>query len=242
MLLLITTLGLGACVSTPDLDPSNGIYDPYEGQNRKIHNFNRAVDKTLVRPAAKSYTKVLPDGVEDSVSNFATNLGNPADTVNSLFQGDLRGASISAFRFVLNTVFGFGGLVDAATEFGVAEHSTDFGETLHVWGVGEGTYVELPLLGPSTQRDAVGKVVDLFTNPLSYVLNDPESYVSPAASVASGLGTRGRFTDTIDGVLYDSADSYAQTRLIYMQNRRFELGQEDASSEIDPFALDTDGF
>ena len=145
-------------------------------------------------------------------------------------------------RFVINSTLGFGGLFDVASDFGIEDHETDFGETLHVWGAGEGAYVELPFLGPSTQRDAVGKVVDLFTNPLSYTLDDPESYYGPVASVASGLGNRGRFSDTIDSILYDSADSYAQARLIYLQNRRFELGQEDQGAEIDPFELDTSGF
>lgn len=241
--LLTGTLSLAACASTgPDLDPADGVFDPYEPANRKVHAFNRSVDKALVRPVAKGYTSVVPDDIEDTVGNFSSNLGQPSVAVNSLLQGDLRGFGLSSARFLINSTLGLGGLVNAAGEFGVEDHDTDFGETLHVWGAGEGAYVELPLFGPSTQRDAVGKVVDLFTNPLSYVLDEPESYYSPAARIASGLGTRGRFSDTIDSVLYDSADSYAQARLIYMQNRRFELGQTDESQDVDPFELDTQGF
>ena len=112
-----------------------------------------------------------------------------------------------------------------------------------MWGAGEGAYIELPLLGPSNQRDSVGLLVDFFTNPLSYVgLDSPEKYFSAGTRIARGLSTRGRFSDTVDSVLYDSADSYAQGRLIGSQNRRFELGDEDATAEIDPFALDTEGF
>jgi phospholipid-binding lipoprotein MlaA len=242
-LFLVVAVGiLSGCAGGVDRDPSDGINDPYETGNRKVHNFNRGLDRAIVRPAARGYTTVLPDEIEDSVGNFATNLGTPSVAVNSLLQGDARGTGISLTRFVINSTLGLGGLIDAASEFGIPEHDTDFGETLYVWGANEGAYVELPLLGPSTQRDTVGKVVDLFTNPLSYVVDSPESYYGTAASVAARLGDRGRFTDTIDSILYESADSYAQARLIYLQNRRFELGQTDESSEIDPFELDTEGF
>ena len=240
MLLLV---GLAACggAGTTGLSP-DGVYDPYEDQNRRNHEFNRKLDRALVRPAAVGYSGALPDPVEDSIGNFAENLGEPSRVVNSLLQGDFRGAGISTFRFVANSTLGLFGLFDAATEMRVPEHDTDFGETLHVWGVGEGAYLELPIVGPSTSRDTVGMVVDLFTNPLSYTLDSPERYYDAVAGAASGLSTRGRFADTVDSILYDSADSYAQARLIYLQNRRFELGQEDASAEIDPFALDTEGF
>ncbi|MEM6759734.1 MAG: VacJ family lipoprotein [Pseudomonadota bacterium] len=220
----------------------DGIFDPYETGNRKVHGFNRGLDRALVRPAAIGYSTILPDEVEDSIGNFASNLGEPSIVVNSLLQGDLRGAGNSTLRFLTNSTLGLFGFFDVANEFKMVQHDTDFGETLHVWGVREGAYLELPVLGPSTTRDTVGLVVDLFTNPFSYTVDEPEAYYGTVASVASSLSTRGRLTETIDAILYDSADSYAQARLIYLQNRRFELGQDDPSAEIDPFALDTEGF
>ena len=236
-------VGLAACGAPQGAAVSpEGVYDPYEKQNRRVHEFNRGLDRALVRPAALGYSSVLPDEIEDSVGNFAENLGEPSRVVNSVLQGDLRGAGISTLRFVTNTTLGFAGLFDVASDFKVPEHDTDFGETLHVWGVGEGAYLELPVLGPSTTRDTAGIVVDLFTNPLSYTLEEPEKYYGTVAGAASGLSTRGRFTETVDSILYESADSYAQARLIYLQNRRFELGDEDAGAEIDPFELDTEGF
>lgn len=240
--LIALLAGLSACGAGQDLDPTNGIYDPYETQNRKVHAFNRGLDRALVRPAAKGYTNILPDGVEDAVGNVAANLGEPADMTNSLLQGNFRGLGNAGLRFVINSTMGVFGIFDVATPAGIPEHDTNFGETLHVWGSAEGPYVELPVLGPSNQRDAWGKVVDLFTNPLSYVIDEPEAYVPPTASAAARLGDRGRFADTIDSILYESADSYSQARLLYTQNRRFQLGQEDPSTEIDPFALDTEGF
>ncbi len=220
----------------------DGINDPYETQNRRVHAFNRGLDRAIVRPAAIGYSSVLPDEIEDSVGNFARNLGEPSVVVNSLLQGDLQGAGISTVRFVTNSVLGIFGLFDVATDFRLPQHDTDFGETLFVWGVGEGAYLELPVLGPSTSRRATGMVVDLFTNPLSYVVDSPERYYGTVAAAASGLSRRGRFSDTVDSILYESADSYAQARLIWLQNRRFELGDTGAAADIDPFALDTEGF
>ncbi len=243
LLALCIVAAVSACSAPrdPSLGPG-GIHDPYETQNRKVHAFNRGLDRAVLRPAGRGYSSVLPDEVEDSVSNFASNLGEPANAVNSLLQGDLRNAGVATGRFLINSTLGFVGLFDVANDFGVAEEETDFGETLHVWGAGEGAYIELPFLGPSTQRDAVGTVVDLFTNPLSYTLDAPEQYYDTASTIAARIGDRGRFSDTIDSILYESADSYAQARLIYLQNRRFQLGQEGATPEIDPFALDTEGF
>lgn len=241
--LLLVVASVTACAGTDQADLSpDGVNDPYETQNRKVHAFNKNLDSNVVRPVALGYAKVLPDGVETSVSNFASNLGEPAVMVNSLLQGDVRGLGVSAFRFVLNSTAGGLGLFDPATAMTVTKHDTDFGETLFVWGVGEGAYMELPVLGPSTARRTTGRVVDLFTNPLSYVLDSPEEYYGPIASVGSGLSARAKFDDTVNSILYESADSYAQSRLIYLQNRRFTLGDEDAAPTDDPFELNTEGF
>ncbi|MEO0390110.1 MAG: VacJ family lipoprotein [Pseudomonadota bacterium] len=215
-----------------------GVYDPYETGNRKVHAFNRSVDRSLVRPAGRGVSAVLPDDIEDSVSNFAENLGRPSLVVNAVLQGDLRGAGLSTVRFLTNSTLGMLGLFDVATDFQVPEHTTDFGQTLQVWGVGEGAYLELPLVGPSTTRHAVGRFVDLFTNPLTNSLPEPERYYSTGASLSSSLAARGRFTDTVDSILYESADSYAQARLIYLQNRRFQLGTPTDEGSLDPYSDD----
>ena len=225
-----------------DVDPADGIYDPFEQRNRKVHAFNRGVDRAIIRPAARGYTAVLPDEIEDSVGHFATNLGQPSNMTNALLQGNLEGFGLATARFLINSTLGLGGIFDVASDFNVPRYDTDFGETLYTWGVEEGAYLELFLVGPSTQRAAAGRIVDLFTNPLSYALDDPERYYPPVASAAAGLGYRGRYSDTVDSILYDSADSYAQARLIYLQNRRFKLGDAAAAPEIDPFELNTEGF
>lgn len=227
-----------ACTATPEgqVSRSGDVFDPYERSNRGIHEFNRDIDRLFIRPAATGYSSILPDEIEDGVNNFSENLAMPSVFVNAVLQGDLRTAGLATSRFLLNSTIGLGGFFDAATEFGIAEAEADFGETLHVWGMPEGAFIELPVLGPSTERDVAGKIVDLFTNPLSYSLPDPEKYYGTAASALSRLSDRGRYSDTVDQILYESADSYAQSRLIYLQNRRFELEGGAGDSYVDPYA------
>ncbi len=238
IVILALALVSACATSSPDVVSRDGINDPNEARNRKVHAFNIKLDKAILRPAGRGYSKAVPDEFEDSISNFATNLAQPSMMVNSLLQGDFRGAGLSTVRFLTNTVLGFGGLVDAATEFQVPQHNTDFGETLYVWGAAEGPYVELPVVGPATRRDAVGRVVDMFTNPLTYSLPSPEKYYSTGAKLASRLGDRGRYSETVDSILYESADSYSQARLIYLQNRRFELGSSGGGDAADPYSDD----
>ncbi len=232
---------LGACAAQPPV--AQGISDPNEARNRAIHAANKRGDERFLRPVAHGYGKALPEPVRRSVGNFAGNLDLPKFVVNDILQGSLDDAAHNSMRFLINTTFGIGGIFDPAGQWGLPERSSDFGETLHVWGVEEGNYQELRFLGPSTERDTAGRVVDFFLNPLSYALPTPERYAMPVSAVASRLGDRYRFTETIDSVLYESADSYAQTRLLYLQNRRFQLGQDaPVEEEVDPFALDTAGF
>lgn len=233
---LVLTLALAGCARPPAGHPPGEPFDPYEAQNRKVHEFNRSIDRALVRPAGKGYSNALPDDIETVIGRFAYNLSLPRAVVNNILQGNMKGATQDTFRFVVNSTVGLAGFFDPATELGMAEATgADFGETLHVWGAREGAYVELPLLGPSTERDTWGIVVDIFTNPLSYVLESPENLYGTAASVSSGLSNRGRFSDTIDSILYESADSYAQSRTLYLQNRRFELGNGAGDTYVDPY-------
>ena len=220
-------------------DPGVGINDPNEAQNRQIHEFNKAVDRSVLRPASRVYS-VLPDPVERGVSNVASNLDLPGDVVNGLLQGRPVAAIQNTARFVVNTTVGIAGLFDPASAIGLNARPTDFGETLHVWGASEGTYGEVPFLGPKTERDLAGTVVDVALNPLRLILPAPERRIALGAKAGATLGDRARYTETLDGVLYESADSYAQTRLLYLQNRRHALGQTGAAGDgfIDPYAAD----
>ena len=164
--------------------------------------------------------------------------------VNQILQARLLRAARNTLRFSLNATVGLAGLLDVATPLGLPEDDTDFGETLYVWGLPEGAYMEIPIVGPATERDAVGRFVDLFTDPLRYVVPAPERYMGTAARLGDKALSLARYGDSVDSLMNDSADSYAQLRLIYLQNRRFELGDETGGGDdyIDPEALDTEGF
>ncbi len=229
----VTCLGLlAACGVKP---APEGISDPNEKVNREIHDFNRGLDKGVLRPASKAYAAVLPDPVERGISNAAQNLGEPANVINSVLQARPANAGKSTLRFAVNSTVGVLGLFDPATALGLPKRDTDFGETLHVWGASEGNYVEVPALGPKTERDLAGAVVDFAMSPWRYVLPTAEANAVTAIAVGSKLGDRAKYSDTIDSVLYESADSYAQSRLIYLQNRRYQLGQTAADADGDAF-------
>jgi phospholipid-binding lipoprotein MlaA len=166
-------------------------------------------------------------------------VGLPGTVVNNLLQGDIGGAATNTLRFIVNTTVGIAGLADPAGAIGLREVETDFGATLAVWGVPEGAYLELPGFGPSTERDAAGRVVDLVLDPLGrldWVPHEMQEYSFPA-QVAEEVVERGQLGDTFDDILYGSADSYAQARLIYLQNRRYELGQDLTAEDryINPY-------
>ncbi len=225
-----------ACARAPANLPPDVPFDPYEGQNREIHKFNKALDRALVRPVGAGYSSFVPDDIETGIGRFSENLSLPGSVVNNILQMDMVSAAKDTSRFLVNSTVGLAGVFDPATEMGLAEPSdADFGQTLHVWGAREGAYVELPVLGPSTERDTYGLVVDLFTNPLSYILPSPGGYISTGATLATRLSSRSQFADTIDAILYESADSYAQSRSVYLQRRDFELSDGGSDDFEDPY-------
>ncbi len=229
------TFGIVAgCSVAPD---GVDIHDPYESTNRAIHGFNKDLDSALLRPVSTTIVQ-LPDELTDMLTNFAANIALPGMVLNGLLQGDLEGAAKNTVRFALNSTIGIGGLFDPAGEGGLYEETTDFGETLAVWGVPEGAYQELPILGPSTERDTVGYIVDLFIDPLGHIGPTWQSEYALAATFGSQLVDRGRFAATVDSILYESADSYAQSRLLYLQNRRFALGAGSVGAYLDPYGDD----
>lgn len=226
---LILCTALGACSVAP---PGTDFHDPYEGFNRQVHEFNKSVDRAVLRPASQ-LTAQLPPGLTVPVINFSDNAALPGMVVNGILQADVAGVATNTFRFLINSTVGVLGLVDVAGAIGLAEQSTDFGETLAVWGVPEGAYLELPGYGPSTERDAVAIVVDFLIDPLDQVGLAVQKEYGTATWVAEQIIERGMIGDTIDSVLYESADSYAQTRLFYLQNRRFELGQGQGGGTLE---------
>ncbi|MBV1868180.1 MAG: VacJ family lipoprotein [Marinosulfonomonas sp.] len=219
---------LTACAG-PDV--ASGIYDPFEKENRRTHEVNLALDRALLRPSSGAYGTILPKPVRNGIGNFSSNLSMPSIVLNDLLQLQLGDAIHNTARFLVNTTLGLGGMFDVATKGGIAARSSDFGETLHVWGFKEGAFVELPVLGPSTTRDTIGGVVNLILDPVGQLVASNNRGIVTAVSAASSLGDRYQYTDTIDSILYESADSYAQARLFYLENRRFQLGISEGEDD-----------
>nr|WP_253799086.1 VacJ family lipoprotein [Rhodovulum sp. P5] len=224
---------LSACARP---DAPAGINDPDEARNRIIHEDNVTLDRAVIRPVANAYGTVVPGPVRTGIDNFASNLGLPSAILNSLLQFRPGDAVKNTGRFVVNSTVGIGGLFDPASAMGLTEAEADFGETLYVWGVPEGEYVEHPVLGPSTTRDSVGGLVDMVLDPLGFVnAASVARNAKASAGVIKVLNFRYESEGLIDSVLYDSADSYAQSRQIYLDNRRFELGQGRDPTYFDPY-------
>jgi phospholipid-binding lipoprotein MlaA len=210
------------------------INDPYQAQNRKNHEVNVALDSTLIRPASRAYGTVLPGPIRSGVTNFAGNLSLPGYVMNDLLQAKVGDAAQNTLRFAFNTVFGIGGIFDPAGALGLHGKKNDFGATLAVWGVREGAYLEVIALGPTTERDLAGTVVDTIVDPINAILPKAARGYPTGFEVAAALNSRYKYMDTVDSILHSSADGYAQERLIYLEKRHYDLG-EPAPSATDPY-------
>lgn len=195
--------------------------DPIEGFNRAMHGFNKGVDTVVVRPLSKGYEFAVPATVKHVVNNEVRYVQLPISFANSMLQGDVGRAGDTLARIVVNTTIGGLGALDPATEMGIPEHSEDFGQTLAVWGVGSGPYVELPLLGPTTVRDGLSRVGDYALNPLTYIGQGSTVAIAKAAETPVRIvDTRYRFGSLIDEVLYENDDSYSVVRNTFLQRRK----------------------
>ena len=212
----------------------DGISDPFESSNRQAHEINKYLDKNIIRPVAILYGDSTPIKLQSVVNNISTNFSLPGYSINYILQGELKSASKSSMKFLVNSTLGVAGIYDASSQLGLKSEKTDFGETMAKWGVGEGPYLDILVLGPSNQRDGIGRMVDIVFDPLGLIGAGPKS-VATVSSIAFGLSTRSQFRESIDSILYKSADSYTQSRLFFLQNRRYELGTNQTEPYIDPY-------
>jgi phospholipid-binding lipoprotein MlaA len=220
---------LSAC-ATPE--QPTGINDPYEPTNRSIHEFNKSFDSAILRPTAEFYGETLPAPIRTVIGNLADNISLTGDVVNDILQGQVDDAVHNGFRFAINSTLGVAGIFDPAASFGLETRESGFGETLFVYGVPEGPYVELPFLGPSTGREAVGRFADFFTNADSYALDGTSAAAATGVGVVDLLNDRYDLRGVIDDVFYGSEDSYALARDAYLQNLRFRYGGGDAAEQV----------
>ena len=221
-------LSLSACATTgPD-------YDPYESLNRGTHAFNEAVDEAVIKPAATLYDLITPEFVSLGVSNFFGNLRDIQSVLNDLLQGKVPMALEGSMRVAVNSTLGLAGLIDVGTEMGLERRVEDFGQTMGVWGMGSGPYLVLPLLGPSSVRDAFGTAVDIVTDPLLISTRDTLRY---SASALRFVDDRARLLHT-DLILGTAAlDEYSYVREAYLQRRQAQIhdGEPPEGEAMEPY-------
>ena len=230
--LLMAIFCVTGLVATAHADAAKDT-DPNENLNRKTHAFNETLDKYIARPAAKVYTNTVPDPVERGVVNFFSNLDELTNIANSLLQAKFGQAANDTGRFLINSTLGIGGLFDVASRAGLPKgEGEDFGQTLGAWGVSEGPYLMLPLVGPSTLRDAPSKYIDSFANPVSE-LEDVSARNS--LRLLGLVSTRAELLGLDDAI---SGDSYLFVRDVYLQRREYLVNDgaiEDDFGDLDDY-------
>jgi phospholipid-binding lipoprotein MlaA len=217
-------LALGAC-ATPPSDPAaraefEKTNDPFEPLNRQILDFNLFIDRVALKPVAKEYVAIVPEVGRTAVRNFLDNLGEPIVFANNLLQGQFQRAGDSFGRFLTNTTFGLGGVMDPASKGGLEKQTGDFGQTLFSWGVPDGPYLVLPILGPSNPRDAIGMGVDDYADPFNQVAyNYGYWWTDLVRGAVNGIDERARNLDTLDELQRNAIDFYAELRSLFRQHR-----------------------
>ncbi len=238
LLAILAAVALSGCAHSPPDEPS----DPLEPVNRAFYSFNRGADRYVLKPIAKGYDAITPDPVRRGISNFFENLQLPRTIVNDILQLKIHQAGKDIARLVLNSTFGIGGLLDLGPAVDLPLHEEDFGQTLGYWGVGEGIYLMLPLMGPSTGRDAVGRAADTFTSVTgppgitgNVWLDMPTEHVVPIRFLE--LVEKRAQLFGADAVLDQQFDEYVFVRSVYLQ-RRQSLIYDGAPPKEDQLIID----
>ena len=227
-------LGGAACA---DPVPARGApppEDPFEAMNRGFYAGHNGLDRTVFLPLARLYRALTPGFIGEAIHNGVTNLAEPVGLANDILQGRFKQATHDALRITANSTAGLLGMMDVATPAGLPHHDNDFGITLGVWGVKPGPYLFVPILGPSTVRDTVGQVADIFLDPLLYMRFPGHMTLEITAPIVSGLDTRYRAEPGLQNILSQATDPYATLRSVYLQNREALVRGENASPELPP--------
>lgn len=206
------------------------VYDPLEPMNRVFFEFNDKLYFWLLKPVNRVYTAVLPQDVRKGVGNFFSNLAAPIRVVNNVLQGKVSDAGTDLARFLVNSTLGFLGFGDPALQaFGLEARSEDFGQTLGVWGVGEGPYLCLPVLGSLTLRDTVGFAGDVALHPATYILTDfPEQTGYYGTGKVNQLSLRPNLYEDMKKY---SLDPYISVRQVYLELRRNKVLDHDINDD-----------
>ena len=213
------------------------VKDCFESVNRGIFAFNQGLDKIIFKPLSKGYRK-LPQPVRSGTSNVLSNLGNVVTIPNNILQGQIKDAGINSFRLIVNSTLGIAGIFDVASYYGLKKRDKeDYGQTFGTWGVGEGCYFVLPVLGPTTVRDSVGSLVNVLGGDAWYnvtvandtqYFNEADYYIS---RVTSGIDFRAKNLESFNSLEKTSIDLYASIRSLYLQDRQRKIKNIDEETE-----------
>lgn len=216
---IVISLGmLAGCASTPNAS-SDDANDPYEGMNRSFYNFNDAIDRNFFEPVARGYVKVTPDPVRSGVTKFFGNVNYLNVIANDLLQGKVGQFASDTGRFVVNSTVGVGGLFDPATHMGMPEHDEDLGQSFGTWGMGEGAYLVLPLMGPNSFRDLPNAGASVLLNPLTYL----NAVVTFPLGVLNAVNTRANLLEASSIRDQAALDPYTFVREAYRQQREYKI-------------------
>lgn len=215
-LLLLGLIGLTSGCATTQI---NGATDPIEPANRAFFNINETLDKHLLKPVAETYVNITPKPVRTSVTNFFDNLTYLNVILNAFLQGKLDQGLSDATRFLFNSTIGIAGLFDVATPMGLPEHNEDLGQTLAVWGLGEGAFLYLPIYGPNTVRNIPDSVTSTLLSPFYYVT----STILYPISALYAINKRANLLEATTIRDEAAVDPYTFTREAYLQQREFQI-------------------
>ncbi len=224
---LLALMLLGGCATTAQPPGERHPQDPWEPYNRAVFQFNRDVDRLILRPVARGYVKITPTPVQEGVGNFFTNIGYPVDIVNLLLQGKPLDSVKATGRFAVNTTVGLLGIFDIASRAGIPEYDEDFGQTFGVWGWEESRYFVVPFFGGTTIRDAIGYVPDGYANLGWQQIDDEELFYSLVAlNLVHLRSTVFSQEQTVD----EAFDKYKLFRDSYLQRRTYLIN--DGQNEL----------
>jgi phospholipid-binding lipoprotein MlaA len=231
--LLLVLGGLSACATKPPADDPDAVAeyqqtnDPLEPTNRVFYAINNGIDTVILRPAALAYRYVVPEPVRTGVHNVLANIGLPVQLANDALEGKPRRAGDTTMRLLINTTVGVFGIFDVATKWGYPDHDADFGMTLANWGVPEGPFLFLPVLGPSDPRDAAGFGVDIALDPFTWIGTGPNhpgwSAFKWTRFGLNAIDSRERVLDATDSITKTALDPYATFRSLYRQHRHAQI-------------------
>jgi phospholipid-binding lipoprotein MlaA len=235
---LAVLAALSGCATAPR-DPAaladfTANNDPFEPLNRRTFAFNQGLDKDLVKPIAEGYIKLVPEPGRNGIRHFLDNINEPIVFGNTLLQGRFEDAGTTAARFIVNSTVGVAGFADVAKDHKLKKKIGDFGQTLWAWGVPDGPYIILPVLGPTNPRDGIGSGVDAYIDPFRYVAraNHFGTYVTGGRAILDGIDKRSRSIDALDEMQKEAIDYYASFRSLFRQHRAAELTGADHPSQL----------